>query len=157
MGILLISSFDSTTVWLHPLEFNETLREKATRVLHAVLEEAPHKTAAVLTTHLTNHPSKTSKILLVKKERTHKRYSSMDSYAYGSSNTGALGNAEYPFIIFTKLSLLLCICYLLYFSKTKDSLSDYQHETNKTSWRNKNEFIGDVLPWTRTQECASVG
>ena len=63
------------TVWLHHLYVNETLPEKARWELqkHAaccfeqILEAAPHKTAAIqpLHFHLTNNPSKTSKICCV--------------------------------------------------------------------------------------------
>ena len=55
MGILQGSSYLSITVWLHHLDFNEMLGEKARCELHKdaaccsqqILETAPYKTAAV--------------------------------------------------------------------------------------------------------------
>ena len=71
-GILLCSTRVSPIVWLHHLDFNESPGEKAGRELlkdavcgfKQILEVTPDKTTAVqpLTTHLTNYPSKTSKI-----------------------------------------------------------------------------------------------
>ena len=56
-----------TIVWLHRLDFNQTLGEKSKWELHkdtaCCFEVAPLKKATVqpLTSHLTNHPSKTNK------------------------------------------------------------------------------------------------
>ena len=60
-----------TTIWLYHLDFKEMSGEKARCALHKdatccfeqILEAASYKTATVqpLTSHLTNHPSKTSK------------------------------------------------------------------------------------------------
>ena len=75
----------SVTVWLHHLDTNKTLGEKAGRELYKdaacslkqVLEASLHKRAAVqpLTSYHTNHPSKTNKtcwMLLEKQGQTHK-------------------------------------------------------------------------------------
>ena len=72
----------SNTVWLHHKDSNKMLEEKARWELHKnaaryfeeSLETARYKRAAVqpLTSHHTNYPSKTNKILLKKQERTHK-------------------------------------------------------------------------------------
>ena len=64
-------SYESTTVWLHHLDFREMLGEKIKWELYndddaaaccfaQILEAAPYKIAAErpLTSHHTNHPSK---------------------------------------------------------------------------------------------------
>ena len=36
-------------------------------------------------------------------------------------------------------------------------LTNYSSKTNKTSWRRKDELIGDIPSWILGHECASVG
>ena len=75
----------SITVWLHHLDFNKTIGEKARWELQKddvcsfelILAAVPDKTAAVRlpASHFKNHPSKTSKtwwVLLEKHGQTHK-------------------------------------------------------------------------------------
>ena len=82
-----------TTVWMYCLYTDETNWEKARLELHKtavccleqILGVVAYKTAAVrpLTSHPTNHPNKTSKTywaLLLRRGRTHKRCSLMNSY-----------------------------------------------------------------------------
>ena len=84
-GYLLSCACISITLWMHHLDANEMqverarwkLQKNASRCLEQILEATPHKTAAVgqLTTHLTNHPSKTKKtcmVLLEKQRQTQK-------------------------------------------------------------------------------------
>ena len=84
----------NTIVWLHNLEFNETLGDKAKwklqedsmRFFEHTLEAAPYKTAVArpLTSYHKNHQSKskTCWALLEKQEQTHKRLSLMDSHTW---------------------------------------------------------------------------
>ena len=70
-----ICSRVSTILWLHHMDFDETLVEKVRWELHKdavgcseqILERAPYKTAAVwsLTSDLTNYMSKMNKTLWV--------------------------------------------------------------------------------------------
>ena len=79
MKILPSCSHFSTIVWLHHSEFNETLGEKARWELdkdtacyfEQILEAAAYKTAVIqpLTSHLTNHPTKTSHICWRSKDK----------------------------------------------------------------------------------------
>ena len=73
IGFLLSYDQTCTTVWLHHLDINETLGEKARLKLNKdtalcfeqILEEALSKTVAVrpFIFHLMNHPNKTKKML----------------------------------------------------------------------------------------------
>ena len=87
MGILPSCSYVSTTVWVHYMDTNKMHGKKARQEPHKnamcyfeqILEATPHKTAAVwsLTSHLTNHPSKTNKTwetLLEKQKWTHEQH-----------------------------------------------------------------------------------
>ena len=80
---------------MHQMDSNETHGEKArlklrkniTRWYEQILEEAPHKTVVVwpLTSHLTNHHSKTNKTWWVQLEKygqMQKRGSFMNSYRW---------------------------------------------------------------------------
>ena len=67
-----------TTVWMHHLDFNETLGEKASWELnnaacsfYQIMETAPNKTVAVqpLASHLTNNMSKMTKIFWAGQEK----------------------------------------------------------------------------------------
>ena len=81
-----------TTVWMHYMNPNvkkarRKLSKNARRCSEQILEATLHKTAAAgpLTSHLTNHTSKTKKAcwpLLEKQGRTHKRRSEMDPYTW---------------------------------------------------------------------------
>ena len=83
MRILLSCSCVSTTIWLHYLNSNKTLGEKASSKPHKdgaccfeqILKAATYKTAAVrpLTSHLINYPNKmkTSWAQLEKEEQTY--------------------------------------------------------------------------------------
>ena len=84
-GILPNSCRLRISVWMHHLDFNEKLEGKARWEIHIkaaccseqILEAAPYDSADIqpLTSHLTNHPNKTSKTclsLLKKQRRTHK-------------------------------------------------------------------------------------
>ena len=81
---ILSSSRVSTTVYLHYLNTNETLGEKSlmvttqrccelfwTNPVNSTLQKTPVRS---LTSHLTNHPSKTSKIYRVKKTYIHRLF-----------------------------------------------------------------------------------
>ena len=89
MGFLLRCNCVHTTIWMHYIDTNKTHREKAKceLCLEQILEATLHKKAAVrpLTTHPSNHSSKTNKTygtLLEKQGRIHKRRSSMNSYTW---------------------------------------------------------------------------
>ena len=90
--ILPSCSHVNTIVWLHHWDFNKMPGEKASWESYRdtacsfeqILKAAPHKATTVqpLTSHLTNHPNKTSKTgwALLKSKETQKQHSSMNSW-----------------------------------------------------------------------------
>ena len=91
-GILPSYNCINAIVWLHQLDFNETIGEKArwelrksiACYLQQILEVVLYKTAVVrrLAFHLTNYPSKTCSALLEKQDRTHKWSFPENSYTW---------------------------------------------------------------------------
>ena len=87
-----------TSVWMNHIDSNETHKEKTRCKLHKnttscfvrIVIAEPHKkkrknSCTATYPHLTNNLSKTNKTcsaFLIKSERTHKRRSLMDSYAW---------------------------------------------------------------------------